>query len=120
MLTQSKRIVVMASKQELTDPHYYLRLWLAFVNTPISRRKWPDRISRTIYGFDGILLCSDGRPWPIPNVDDVLGDPRWISMLQESVDGKPRRTNIRKIEALRLIDGTFRIDEPHIARHFGR
>jgi hypothetical protein len=120
MTPKLKKIVVIATRQELTDRHYFLRLWLAMRNMGISRRKWPDELAGVIYGFDGVILCPDGRPWPVPDVDRVLGDPRWISMLLEDVGGAPRRFNIRKIEALRLIDLYFRIKHPHIQRHFGR
>jgi len=115
-----KRVVVVATKAELTNLHYFLRLWMAIRASLISRRKWLDVLAEAIYGFDGVILLPDGRLWSVPDIDDVIGDPRWISILLEDVDGRPKRTNIRKIEALRLFDLYFRIKHPDIARHFGR
>ena len=119
MLSLTKRVVVVASKAELTNPHYNKRLWLAARNMLISRRNWPDVIADALYHFNGEIMIGNGMRWPIPDVDDVLGDPRWFSYYFEDVDGEPRR-KIRLIERLRLIDLYFRIKHPHIARHFGR
>lgn len=119
MLSLAKRVVVVASKAELTNPHYNKRLWLAARNMLISRRNWPDVIAAALYDFTGDIMLGNGMRWPIPDVDDVLGDPRWFSYYFEDVGGEPRRT-VRLIERLRLIDLYFRIKHPHIARHFGR
>lgn len=62
---------------------------------------------------------SDGRICPIPDIDNVMGDPRWISSWFEERDGEPRR-NTYQIERLRLFDLYFKIEYPNIARHFGR
>jgi len=89
----------------------------------ISRRNWLNVIAEVIYDFisgGGIILNSDGSEWTVPDIDDVMGDPRWISILLEDIDGKPKRTGIRKLKALQLFDLFFRIDKPKIARHFGR
>jgi len=119
MLSQTKRVVVVASKAELTNPVYSQRLWLAARNMPISRRKWPDVIADAIYSFEGQILTSDGRIWSIPYVDEVMGDGRWISMYFEERDGKPLR-EVRVLERLRVIDLYFRISKPHIQKHFNR
>lgn len=116
---RTKRIVIVATDQELRDPHYYKRLWLAARNMH-SRRRWLDVIADTLYNFDGDILNSDGTPWEMPDIDDIFGDPRWFSTWFEvGPDGGPRR-NVRDIERLRLIDLYFRIALPAIARHFGR
>ncbi|MER2511212.1 MAG: hypothetical protein ABTQ25_02115 [Nitrosomonas ureae] len=120
MLSQSKRVVVVASKAELTNPHYSRRLWLAARNMHISRRKWPDVIADAIYNFKGEIMIGNGMCWPLPYMEDVYGnDSRWFSYYLEAIDGEPRRT-VRLIERLRLIDIYFRIKYPHIAQHFGR
>lgn len=111
--------VVIASKQEITDPHYNFRLWLAARNMKVSRREWPNLIADAIYGYEGKIYCPDGRLWPIPDVDEVLGDPRWFSYYFEEINGAPRR-EVRLIEKLRLIDLFYRISKPDIQRHFGR
>ena len=119
MLYQAKSVIYVASKEELLSPSYSQRLWLAARNMPFSRREWPNKIADAIYFFEGDILLPDGREWPVPEVDDVLGDPRWFSYYFEELDGKPRR-EVRLIERLRLIDLYFRIAKPHIQRHFGR
>lgn len=119
MLAKKKCTVMVASKAELTNTHYSKRLWLAARNISISRRQWPDVIANAVYGFDGDILLPDGRLFPIPEIDDVLGDPRWFSYYFEELDGNPRRP-VRLIERLRVIDLYFRIVHPNIARHFGR
>ena len=119
MLTQTKQIIVVASKAELTSSVYTRRLWLAARNMNIPRRQWPNVIADAIYNFRGNILLSDGRLWPVPDVDYVLGDPRWISLYFEESDGKPRR-EVRLIERLRMIDLYFRIAKPHIQCHFSR
>lgn len=98
---------------------YKKRLWLAARNMKISRRKWPDAIADAIYNFDGEILIENGMHWPIPNVDDVLGDPRWFSYYLEANGDEPRR-NVILIERIRLIDLFFRIRHPDVARHFDR
>ncbi len=112
-------IVVVASKQELTNVYYTRRLWMAARNMGISRREWPNVIAQSIYDYKGKIYCPDGRKWYIPHVDDVLGDPRWFSYYFEEQDGLPRR-KVRLIEKLKLIDLYFRISKPDIQRHFGR
>ncbi len=119
MLVQEKIAITVASKAELMSSCYSRRLWLAARNLSIPRRQWPDVIADTVYTFEGDILLPDGRPFPVPEVDRVLGDPRWFSYYFEEVDGQPRRT-VRLIERLRIIDLYFRIAKPHIARHFGR
>ena len=114
-------IVVVATDQELPDKHYYRRLWIAARNYDISRRRWLDAIAAAIYEFRGHILKSDGSPWPIPEVDDVMGEAggRWISYWFEESDGEPKR-EVRCLERVRLFDLYFRIAHPDIARHFAR
>ena len=119
MSKKSKRIVYVASKEQLTNPHYLLRLWLAARNMPFSRRSWPDVLTLGIYGFNGVILCPNGRPWPVPDIDAVMGDPRWLSYYFEEIEGKPKRS-VRVTERLRLIDLWFRIARPEIQKHFER
>ncbi len=119
MLVKYKKVIIVASDKELTDPHYSQRLWLAARNMPISRRQWLDVMANTIFNFDGVILSPEGTLWPIPEVDDVMGDPRWISLYFEESDGKPRRA-VKLIERLRMLDLYFRIAKPHIQRHFKR
>lgn len=118
---RSIRVVIVATDQELRDTHYFSRLWLAARNIQLSRRRWLDAMAEAIYEFDGVILTSDGRPWPVPDIDDVMGEPgaRWISLFFEAEDGAPKR-DVRRWERVRLIDLYLRITRPHIARHFSR
>ena len=111
------KTIYVASKDQLTDQTYIKRLWLAARNMHISRRQWPNVIAYVIYNFDGVILAPDERPWPIPHIDDVFGDPRWFSYYFEENDGEPLR-KVRQKERLRVIDLYFRIAKPHIQRHF--
>lgn len=119
MLKKYKKVITVASDKELTNPHYNQRLWLAARNMPISRRQWLDVMADAIYEFEGEIRSTDGALWPIPDIDDVMGDPRWISLYFEELDGKPRRA-VKLIERLRMLDLYFRIAKPKIQRHFKR
>lgn len=117
--SKKKRVIVVEAKKTLENPTYQKRLWLAARNMGISRREWPNIIADAIYNFDGDIMVGNGMRWPIPLVDDVLGDPRWFSYYFEEVEGKPRR-EVRLIERLRLLDLYFKIKHPNIARHFDK
>ena len=108
-----------ASNVELNDKYYLFRLWLAARNMPYSRREWPNIICKAIYEFDGEIVFSDGWRWPIPDIDEVLGDPRWFSYYFEECNGKPKRT-VRLLERLRILDLWFRIAKPDIQAHFSK
>lgn len=114
----SKKIVL-EPIETLSKSSYKKRLWLAARNLNISRRNWPDVIADALYNFDGEILIENGMRWPIPDVDAVLGDPRWFSYYFEEVDGEPLR-EVKLLERLRLIDLYFKIKHPEIARHFGK
>lgn len=118
--SKKKRIVVIRSKEKLENPSYQKRIWLAARNMDISRREWPNVIADAIYNFDGDIMVGNGMRWPIPDVDNVLGDPRWFSYyFEEDEEGGPSR-NVRLLERIRLIDLFFKIKYPKIARHFDR
>ena len=119
MSQEKHRIVYIATSEELTDPVYSARLWLAARNMPYSRRQWPVILCRDIYDFPGTILCPDGRKWPTPDIDDVMGDPRWFSYYFEETNGQPRR-QVRLIERLKTLDLWFRIAKPQIQVHFSR
>lgn len=115
-----KRVIFVATNEELSNPVYLLRLWLAARNMPFSRRQWPNVICNGIYEFDGVIVVGPyGLYWPIPDIDQVLGDPRWLSYWFEESNGKPLR-DVRMIERLRVIDLWFRICRPAIWSSFGR
>ncbi|MCF6354796.1 MAG: hypothetical protein L3J26_06790 [Candidatus Polarisedimenticolaceae bacterium] len=119
MLVKFKRVIVVASNQELTNEHYCQRLWLAARNMPISRRQWLNVLAHTIYNFDGVILSTNGMLWSIPEIDEVMGDDRWLSLYFEEDDGRPRR-EVRLKERLRMLDLYFRIAKPHMQRRFAK
>jgi hypothetical protein len=75
------RVVYLATDEELSNPVYLLRLWLAARNMPYSRREWLDKLCSGIYDFDGEIRDKYDLPWHIPDdyIDSVMGDSRWIS-----------------------------------------
>jgi len=83
--SKKKRVVVIASKETLENPSYQKRIWMAARNMKISRREWPNVIADAIYYFDGDIMVDNGMRWPIPLVDNVLGDPRWFSYYFEQM-----------------------------------
>jgi len=121
MSSKEKSIVIyVVTIGILNDPVYQKRLWIAARNMLISRRRWADAIADALYNFNGIILLPSGLRWPIPDVDKVLGDPRWFSYYFEANEiGEPRR-GVLMLERLRLIDLFFKIKYPDIAKHFGK
>lgn len=119
METARRRVVVVASKAELTHPVYSKRLWLAVRNTPFSTRQWPNVIDEAIQSFHGLILCPRGLRWPVPYVDKTMGSSRGLAYYLEERDGEPRRS-VRNHERSRLLDLWFRLERPGVQRHFGR
>lgn len=118
--SKKNRVIVIEAREALERPSFKKRVWLAARNMKISRREWPDVIADAIYNFDGDIMVGNGMRWPIPDVDNVLGDPRWFSYYFEADDeGEPRR-NVRLLERVRLISLYFKIAHPEISSHFGK
>lgn len=117
--------VFLATDEELSDAHYYLRLWLAARNVQCSRRAWLDEIADTLRDFEGTIWTPNGEAYEVPLVDEVFGDDadmRWMSDYLRPSDfdcRKPARISARP-SRVRLIDLYFRIRHPQIARHFKR
>ncbi|MCF6319725.1 MAG: hypothetical protein L3J83_10700 [Proteobacteria bacterium] len=124
MQCKKKRVIIVATKEELLNKHYYRRLWLAARNMSIPRRGWLDEIADCFCQYRGTIVYRSGEPFPIPFVDDVFGDDmdmRWLSNYFGSDEsGTAPRVISRKIERLQLIDLYFRIKHPNLAQHFGR
>lgn len=117
-------IVIMASREELSNPHYYIRLWMAARAEEYSRREWLNAMAATIYDYRGAIIMPEYGIQVVPEIDDVFsdGDNRWMSMYLENDPSKeePRRYCLRSYSKLQLIDLYFRIKKPNVARHFGR
>ena len=126
MQCKKKRVIIVATKSELLNEHYYRRLWLAARNISIPRRGWLDEIADCFCRFRGTIICRSGKPYQIPFVDDVFdtennSDMRWMSYYLKADESKITPFTIsRKVERLRLIDLYFRIEFPKMAEKFGR
>lgn len=126
MQCKNKRVIIVATKSELLNEHYYRRLWLAARNMSIPRRGWLDEIADCFCRFRGTIIYRSGESYQIPFVDDVFGtennpDMRWMSYYLRADKSETTPFTIsRKIERLRLIDLYFRIEYPTIAKSFGK
>lgn len=124
MQTEVKRIIYLATPDELNDIHYLRRLWMAIKNVKISRRSWLEELTATFRDFNGIVLYRSDVPYKMPDIDDLFGnDPtmRWLGYFLATPprnEKAPARTRV--IERLRVLDLYFRIKHPHISRNFGQ
>ena len=124
MLSKPKRVVTVATDDELLNEHYYRRQWLAARNLKASRRKWLDILSDTFVLDDVTFIYPSGLPYMVPDIDTVFGedpDMRWFSyyLLDDGTEQYPRIRS-RILSRLRLIDLYFRVRHPRIAAHFGK
>ena len=124
MESKRKRVIYVATTEELRNEHYYRRLWMAVRNISIPRRAWLDELSNTFRDFQGNAIHRSGLPYALPLVDEVFGDDydmRWLGyyLQPDSNDNYPKSQS-RKMERLRLLDLYFRIRHPEISYHFGR
>lgn len=113
--------IFVGSKEELNDPVYEARMWLAARNESLSRRAFIDDIAKTIYRYKGLLICRETNfLWPIPDVYETMGeDGRWLSYYFQEVDGRPKqKPSHSTLERRRLIDLRYRIKYPHRAEIF--
>lgn len=127
-----QKFVIMACDEVLSNLVYYRRLATAMaslmLNRPLSRRKFADYMATTIFGFlgnDGIVCDRNVKPIVIRDtaIDDAFKDDgsfRWLSdFVKRGVDPK-QRPPASTLVRLRIIDLTFRIAMPEIAKHFSR
>lgn len=123
MQSKRKRVIYLATNEELLKESYYRRLWMATRSISIPRRNWLDEIADTLRDFDGVIIYRSGKPFAIPLVDEIFGDDpdmRWLGYyLKPKKGGALPQSKSRKLERLQLLDLYFRIQHPEIARHFG-
>lgn len=122
MQQKTKRIIYVATKEELKCRSYYRRLWIATCNINIPRRAWLDEIVNTLRDFDGTIIHRSGLPYQVPCIDEAFGDDpdlRWLGyyMLADRTGQSPKMMS-RKYHRLQLLDLYFRIKYPKIAHHF--
>jgi hypothetical protein len=124
MTKNEEHCVFLATDDELSGTHYYLRVWLAARNLPIGRRRWLDEIADTFRDYRGIIWAPDGKVYEVPLVDDIFGDDadmRWMSdYLRPDMTGNAPHQFTLRLDRVRLIDLYFKIRCPEIARHFKR
>ena len=117
-------MVMVATKQELFNEHYYRRLWMVARNLKIGRRKWLDEISLAFFRYQGAILNSNGTNFIILDIDSVFGDDpdmRWLSYYFKADEtDKTPRTVSRKFQRVQLIDLYIRITRPEMAKHIAR
>ena len=117
-------MVMVATRQELQNKHYYNRLWITSRNLKIGRRKWLDEISLAFFRYQGTILNSNGTAFVIPDIDTVFGDDpdmRWLSYYFKADEtDKTPRTVSRKFQRVQLIDLYIRIKYPKFAHHIAR
>lgn len=124
MQSKNKRVIYLATTQEIHSESYYRRLWMATRSISIPRRRWLDEIADTFRDFDGTVVKRSGNPFSIPMVDDIFGndpDMRWFGYyLKANHRGSLPKSKSRKLERLQVLDLYFRIKHPDISRHFGK
>jgi len=120
------REVFMASTAQLRSRAYVRRLAIATRNLGLSRREIPNWMADVIFEFEGVIRSHDRQVLTITDtaIDDAFGNDgsfRWLSDFMAFAE-KPLRQNpqMRVIVRLQLLDITFKIDKPEIAKHFGR
>lgn len=124
MISHEKRVIYVATQDELLSQSYYSRLWIAIKNIKRPRRSWLDELANTFRDFNGRIVFRNGQPFMIPCLDAAFGndpDLRWLGYyLRPDKSGRHPKTVSRKLARLRLLDLYCRIKYPLIARHFGR
>ena len=115
-MLRRRKIVTVATDDELKSTSYRNRLKLAVRNTGIGGREFPTAIQHMFLRADmrGIeFRYATEERFPIPLVDDVWCNERYVRVfLASEVCEFPEKD--------RLIDLFFRVEMPNIARHFGR
>ena len=124
--TQPQKFVFVASDDELRQRSYFQRLAIATAALNLPRREIPNHMADVIFGYRGKILWRAETRFPISPtaIDDVFnGDDsfRWLSdFLRFALQPPAQSPQFRVVPRLRLIDLMHRIEQPNVARHFGR
>ena len=116
-----KRIIVVATNKELSNEHYYRRLWIVMRNLSegFSRRRWVDFCIAYFRDTDGTVefRWPNGMPYMPPDWDTLFndGDARWLSFYLEQINGVPKRRS-HLYSRLRVFDAVIRARWPNIAK----
>ena len=125
MLKKNKRVVRVATMAELTNQHYYRRMWMAVKNVDIGgRRKWLDELAACFRDYECEIVYPSGQPFPLGDIDEIFGDDpdvRWLGYyLRSDPTGTQPKAMSRKLERIRILDLYFRVKYEKIAQHFSR
>lgn len=117
-----KRIICVASTEELLNIHYYCRLWLAASSLNLDQRPWCTNLIEACQARDITVIRPCGQPYTASVVKGILVadlDLGWLRsyLCEASIDTRPYRLN-HTLERLRIVDLYFRLCHPQIAAHF--
>lgn len=105
-MLKDNRIFIVPADWQLRDKGFYItHIWRPAASKNIARVPWLDALT-LIYRFDGQVFLQSGRPFHIPEIDDVFVDPenRWMSHFLEADESGLRPKRIcRVLPKLRLI-----------------
>jgi len=86
-----KQTIMLAPANDFHNSVKYLQVWQFVRSLGISRRKLLDHLTDKIFNYDGQIVTPNGYAFKKPDIDDVFGDPRWISYYLEDTNGAPKR-----------------------------
>ncbi len=146
----ARRRITVPTDDQLADCAVQRRMAMVVANTELARRPFVDCCADLVYGFAsqasvvaseqrdealnkgdlrdlqsqfGGFFWEDGRPYNVPDVDEVFGEPsfKWVSDFKKFAFVESRqRPQKRVIERLRLIYLAIEVWNPVIARHILR
>ena len=116
-----------ATNEQLRDPQFVHRvaitLWcLQYHGRPASRRTIPELCAEVWRDFDGAAIETDGSPYEIPEVDDILGaenDPdfSWLRDFMRYALEMPNQALPQKSrERIKYLDLMIRAGGPNLWR----
>ncbi len=115
------RTIIVASDAELSRRSHFQRLAIATRALDLSRRQIPNWIADVVFGFEGLVLWPDGKPFEVDDedIDAAFNDDgsfRWLSDFLAFAEREPAQApQSRILLRLRLIDLAFRICDPYRA-----
>lgn len=115
--------IIVPTDDALAAPVLVQRLGLALNGLGLSRRKVSDWIADSFCRFDGAIFWPNGRPFILPDVDDVFtdADNRWVSDLMRFAARPPRQSAQRRtLPRLRLLVLALSVRRPDVAQHLFR
>jgi hypothetical protein len=146
----ARRRIIVPTDDQLAHCAVQRRLAMVTANTELARRPFVDFCADMVYGFAsqaavvasemrdealekgdlrdlqlqfGGFFWADGRPYTVPDVDDVFGEPsfKWVSDFKKFAFLESRQLPQKRIiERLRLIYLAIEVWNPVIARHILR